>query len=52
MADFPGTNDFSTLNGHFKEVYASKIKDLRPDGVKLLKGIQFMKAEKALGNLN
>ena len=43
------TNVFSTpnntvgnLNGMFKETYASKIKELIPDGVKLQNKIKFM----------
>jgi len=42
------TNAFSTpdntvgnLNGMFKEVYASKLEELLPDGVILLKEIKF-----------
>lgn len=43
-------NDLSTLNGVFKETYADKIKDLIPDGVKLLNMIDFISAEKQPGN--
>lgn len=50
MADLQGSNQFSTLNGHFKETYADRIQDLRPEGVKLLKNIPFMKSEKMPGN--
>jgi len=46
------TNTIDTLNGHFKEVYSDKIKDLIPDGVKLLNEIDFIKAEKRGGNFN
>lgn len=44
------TNQFDTLNGLFKEAYADKVKDLKPDGVKLQNMIDFQDAEK-LGNL-
>lgn len=47
MAQF---NQVDTLNGLFKVVYADKIKDLIPEGVKLLKMISFNSAQKALGN--
>jgi hypothetical protein len=43
------TNTVTSLNGHFKEVYASKIVDLIPDGVKLYNMIKFVGAEKQLG---
>lgn len=39
------------LNGLFKEVYADKLKELIPDGVKLLNRIKFMSKEKQPGNL-
>jgi hypothetical protein len=45
------TNTVSTLDGHFKEVYAAKIKDLVPEGMKMLKLAEFSAAEKLLGNL-
>jgi hypothetical protein len=45
------TNTVSTLDGHFKEVYASKIRDLVPEGMKMLKLAEFSAAEKLLGNL-
>ena len=58
MAAHPGSNQFGTpdnsvgtLNGLFKEVYADKMKDLIPDGVKLLNLIRFSSKEKSLGNL-
>lgn len=44
-------NSLSTLNGMFKEVYADKIKDLIPDGVKLLNLINFAPKDKQPGNL-
>ncbi len=44
-------NTVSTLNGLFKEVYADKIENLIPDGVKLYNMIPFNKESKALGNL-
>lgn len=43
-------NTLDTLNGLFKEVYASELKDLIPDGAKLLKRIPFAKKESTLGN--
>lgn len=45
-----GANTKSTLNGLFKEIYANKIENLIPDGVKLLKMIPFLSGEKELGN--
>lgn len=42
--------DVSTLNGLFKESYASKIKDLVPEGVKLYNMVDFNGAEKQPGN--
>lgn len=44
-------NTVETLNGLFKEVYADKIKDLIPDGVKLMNRIPFSSKEQQLGNL-
>jgi hypothetical protein len=44
-------NTVTTLDGHFKEIYADKIKDLVPEGMKLLKLAEFNSAEKLLGNL-
>lgn len=44
-------NTVATLNGNFKEVYADKIKDLVPDGVKLYNMIDFEGGEKATGNI-
>lgn len=40
-----------TLNGLFKEAYADKMKELIPDGVKLLNLIDFSGRERDLGNL-
>jgi hypothetical protein len=45
----PGT--LSTMNGLFKEVYASKLENLIPDGVQLLNMIPFVKREAQPGNL-
>lgn len=39
------------LNGLFKETYADKLKDLVPDGVKLLNKIDFVAKDKMPGNL-
>jgi len=44
-------NDFQTMNSIFREAYADKVKDLIPDGVKLLNMISFTAAEKQPGNL-
>lgn len=44
-------NTVGNLNGLFKEVYAPKLKDLIPDGVKLMNLIKWDGAEKNLGNL-
>lgn len=44
-------NDFQTMNTIFKEAYADRVKDLIPDGVKLLNMITFTAAEKQPGNL-
>lgn len=42
-------NDMSTLNGFFKVVYADKLENLIPEGVKLSKMIPFVKPNKAQG---
>jgi hypothetical protein len=44
-------NSVGTLNGFFKETYADKLKELIPDGVKLLNKIKFMSKDKQPGNL-
>lgn len=44
-------NTLSTLNGFFKESYAEKLKELIPDGVKLLNRIKFAPKDKQPGNL-
>ena len=49
MASADTFND--TLNGMFKEVYASKIRDLVPDGLKLLQAVDFNEQSSTLGNL-
>ena len=43
-------NTLDTLNGLFKEVYADDLRDLIPDGAKLLKRIPFAKRDNTLGN--
>lgn len=50
------TNKFSTdtvgnLNGFFKEVYADKLNELIPEGLKLVNMIKFIGKEKQGGNL-
>lgn len=44
-------NQLSTLNGLFKETYADALKELIPDGVKLINKISFMSKNKQPGNL-
>lgn len=45
-------NNFSdTLNANFKEIYADKIENLIPEGVKLLNKISFSSRDRQLGNL-
>jgi hypothetical protein len=44
-------NVVTSLNGLFKEAYADKLKELIPDGVKLLNRIKFMSKDKQPGNL-
>ncbi len=44
-------NSLQTLNGLFKEAYADKLKELIPDGVKLLNRIKFLGKDKQPGNL-
>ena len=45
------SNDFSSMNAIYKEAYADRVKDLIPEGVKLLNKISFMAADKQPGNL-
>lgn len=45
------SNNLTTLNGLFKEAYADKLKELIPDGVKLLNKISFLSKDKQPGNL-
>lgn len=42
-------NTESTLNGHFKEVYAENIQSLKPSGVKLYNMVKFIEASKRGG---
>ncbi len=44
-------NNLTTLNGLFKEVYASKLENLIPDGVKLLNMIPFVSKQYQEGSL-
>lgn len=44
-------NQLSTLNGLFKEAYADKLKELIPDGVKVLTKVKFLPKDKQPGNL-
>lgn len=43
-------NTLATLNGLFKEIYADKLEQLIPDGVKLYKMFPFSSREKQIGN--
>lgn len=44
-------NNLTSLNGLFKEVYADKLENIIPDGVKLLKSISFVAKDKQNGSL-
>ena len=44
------SNDFDTLNSHFKQVYADNIIDLRPEGAKVYNMIDFISADKRGGS--
>ncbi len=48
---FSTPNTVGNLNGLFKEVYADKLKELIPDGVKILTLVKFMAKDKQPGNL-
>jgi hypothetical protein len=43
-------NTVASLDGHFKETYAKNIRDLVPEGMAILKMVDFASAEKILGN--
>lgn len=43
-------NTEATLNGHFKQIYSEKIKDLRPSGVKVLNMVDFIESSKRTGD--
>jgi hypothetical protein len=45
-------NVVGNLNGFFKELYADKLKDLIPEGLKIINAIGFISKEKQGGNLN
>jgi len=51
MAVVAGENAVDTLNGWFKELYASKEVNLVPDAAYLVKNVAFKKSEAGLGNL-
>lgn len=40
----------ATLNGLFKEVYSDRVENLIPDGVKLLKAVEFLPKDKRNGS--
>lgn len=44
------SNKYQDMNALFKEVYADKVKELIPDGVKILNMIDFMSKDKQPGN--
>lgn len=44
------SGQLGTLNGLFKEVYADKVENLIPDGVKLLKAVEFLPKDKRNGS--
>lgn len=51
MPTYPAdANSVATLNGLFKEIYSDKVQNLIPDGVKLLKAVDFLPKSKMLGN--
>lgn len=50
MAVNSGANTVATLDGHFKQVYASKLRNLVPEGTPLYKMIEFISAEKQPGD--
>ena len=45
------SNNIQTLNGLFKEAYADKLKELIPDGVKLLNKIKFAPKDRQPGEM-
>jgi len=45
-------NTVGQLNGFFKEQYADKLKDLIPEGLKIINSIDFISKDKQGGNLN
>lgn len=45
-----GENTVTTLNGLFQNVYGDKLKNLIPEGTKLLNKIPFGEREKSLGS--
>lgn len=50
MANAPGSNDTLTLNGLFKETYASEKKQLIPDGKIVINTIKFLERQRQPGN--
>lgn len=49
MATATGANTQTTMNGFFKDLYADKLENLIPDGVKLYNMIPFAKKDSQLG---
>lgn len=50
MALYPNAVDVASLNGNFKEVYASKVENLIPEGLKAMTMFKFVMGDKQLGN--
>ena len=50
MAQTASANKYGDMNALFKEVYADRVKELVPDGVKVLNLIDFMAKDKQPGN--
>jgi len=51
MAEFAGSNNMATLNGLFKEVYASDKKKLVPDGKVLMNKLRFVERARQPGSI-
>jgi hypothetical protein len=49
MAAFQGANTVTTLNGLFKELYASDKKKLVPDGKVLINALKFIERQRQPG---
>lgn len=49
MAAFEGANSLTSLNGLFKELYASEKKKLVPDGKILINALKFIERQRQPG---